>query len=131
MIESDSSTKSYLKDTLSINIFETTTGDEYCAKTTTGSISIPLSSDKHYFIYMSKTGAVTEFIEFQTAGLQNSDSRMFFADYDPVSIEDYDGYSMNYPMSVIKFIDDEYGTVEINNVGINVLCEEQYGMPTR
>lgn len=123
MIPSGSNPTRRLSDTLSISIFETTTGDEYVIRTSTGTIRIPLLTDKHYFIYMSKTGSVTQFIEFQTTGSLNSQSRVFYADYDPVSLEDYDGYSMNYPMSVIGFSNDEYGTVQINNIGINVFYD--------
>jgi len=112
-----------LCDTLSISIFETTTGDEYVMRTITGSLSIWMASDKHYFIYLSKKGHVTHLLEFQTAGLTSSHNRHFYADYDPISIEDYDGYSMNYPMSVVKFNDDAYGTVNIENIGINVLFD--------
>ena len=122
MICSNKDATTYICDTLSVNIFETTSGDEYVMHTTTGSLSIFLEGNKHYFIYLSKTGSVTHFLEFQTAGSSKSQARRFYADYDPVAIEDYDGYSMNYPMSVVKF-DNTEGTVNIENIGINVSCD--------
>lgn len=108
-----------LKDTLCVRIFETTTGDEYILNTTTGFISIPLATDKHYFIYMSKRGSVTQSIEFYTTGSQNSQSRTFFIDYGPEEINELNGIE-EVPMSIVKFDNDSNGSVIVNQLGVSV-----------
>ncbi|MBL4657285.1 MAG: hypothetical protein JKX73_04740 [Flavobacteriales bacterium] len=120
MLDVEAVTNSRLKDTLSVSIFETTSGDKYVMNTTTGSISIPLYADKHYFIYMSKSGALTQSIEFHTTGSQNSESRTFFVDYEPEELQDGVNDGTDVPMSVVRFSSDIHSNVEIDQLGINV-----------
>lgn len=123
MVEYKSASTNRLKDTLSVSIIETTTGDEYIINTTTGSASIQLSADKHYFIFMSRTGAKTQSVEFQTAGSANSESQNFYIDYDPIeNTETEEGIYFN-PTSVVKFGNDIRSTIKIEKAGVNIFYD--------
>lgn len=123
MVPSEPIIDSRLRDTLSVSILETTSGDKYVLNTTTGSISISLSANKHYFIYMSKTGSLTQGIEFHTLGSENSHSRTFFVDYEPEEVETGVNDRSEVSMSVVKFANDANSSVLVDQIGISVFYD--------